>query len=97
MRSGCFSTETVDSPPFTLPHVHERLIYVELRLQNSTLPAPFLNITSVRAFLWANPERVAEIGLIIYRGCDSAVYAALADEMPEIRPRGDPMGYRRKF
>jgi hypothetical protein len=51
----------------------------------------------VRALIWAKPERVNEIGLIIYRSCDSTVYAALADEIPEIRPRGDPVGYQRKY
>jgi hypothetical protein len=43
------------------------------------------------------PERVSEVGLMLWRTVDSADYAALADEMPELRPRGDPSGARRKY
>jgi hypothetical protein len=43
------------------------------------------------------PERANELGLTLWRTIDSADYALLADEMPELRPRGDPAGYRRKY
>lgn len=34
------------------------------------------------------PERAQEIGLVIYRGVDSVLWALLVAEIPEIVPRG---------
>lgn len=34
------------------------------------------------------PERAQEIGLIVYRGVDSVMWAFLVSEIPEMIPRG---------
>ena len=60
------------------------------------LPHPGWKARFVRSFAWAMPDRAQELGLILYRGCDSAVYASLVDEIPEIAPRGTP-GWRREY
>lgn len=42
------------------------------------------------------PERAQEIGLIVYRGVDSVMWAFLAKEIPEMIPRG-VKGFRRSY
>ena len=41
------------------------------------LPNPVWKSRFVRAFIWVMPEMAQEIGAIIYRGCDSVLYASL--------------------
>lgn len=62
----------------------------------ANLPHPGWQQRYVRAWLWAIPERAVELGLIIYRGCDSVTYAALADDAPELVPRG-AAGWRKQW
>jgi hypothetical protein len=42
------------------------------------------------------PERAPELGMIIYRGVDSVVWASLIAEIPELKPRGEK-GYKRLY
>ena len=60
-------------------------IIIPFTLKN--LPNPVWKNRFVRAFIWAMPELAQEIGAIVYRGCDSVIYSALADEIPEMIPR----------
>lgn len=53
------------------------------------LGTPMWKTQFVKTFIWANPSRAQEIGLILYRSLDSCTYTSLAEEMPEIIPRGD--------
>ena len=57
-------------------------IIIPFTLKN--LPNPVWKSRFVRAFIWVMPEMAQEIGAIIYRGCDSVLYASLADEIPEM-------------
>lgn len=58
------------------------------------LPVPLWKNMYTSAFVWANPARAQEIGMIIYRGTDSVTWSYLAKHIPEIIPRGVP-GHRR--
>lgn len=62
------------------------------------LPMPNWKTQFIRTFIWAKPERAQEIGLHIYRTCDSVTYAQLADDIPEIVPRGaSTLAWRRIY
>ena len=52
------------------------------------LPVPMWKVRYLRTFLWAVPDRAQEIGLIVYRGVDSALWSFLVEEIPELIPRG---------
>ena len=69
-------------------------IIIPFTLKN--LPNPVWKSRFVRAFIWVMPEMAQEIGAIIYRGCDSVLYASLADEIPEMIPR-NCRGFRKKW
>jgi len=53
-----------------------------------SLPTPNWKIQIIRCFIWANPERAQEIGLMLYRKIDSVLFEFVANEIPEIVPRG---------
>ena len=42
------------------------------------------------------PERAQELGLIIFRGTDSVLWAYLCNEVPEMIPRG-LQGFKRIY
>jgi tellurite resistance protein TehA-like permease/glutaredoxin len=65
--------------------------YVIKNLGNPTWQSQFL-----MSFIWANPDRAQEIGLMLYRTLDSATYVSLTEEIPEMVPRGD-YGHRRAY
>lgn len=60
------------------------------------LGMPMWKTQFVKTFIWANPSRAQEIGLMLYRCLDSCTYVNLAEEVPEMIPRGDA-GHRRAF
>lgn len=60
------------------------------------LGTPMWKSQFVKTFIWANPSRAQEIGLMLYRSLDSCTYVFLAEEIPEMIPRGDS-GHRRAF
>eukprot|EP01084_Bolivina_argentea_P173271 300113_1 len=53
-------------------------------------------ILFLKTLLWAMPYRCQMIGLIVYRGCSDIVWADIAQELPEIIPRGIT-GWRRQY
>jgi hemerythrin-like domain-containing protein len=60
------------------------------------LPIPMWKVRYVKTFVWANPDRAQEIGLICYRTLRSVDWAFLSKEIPEIIPRGVP-GWKRIY
>jgi tellurite resistance protein TehA-like permease/glutaredoxin len=52
------------------------------------LPAPTWKVRYIRTFIWANPMRAQEIGLILYPNLDTVTWTFLAREIPEMIPRG---------
>jgi len=60
------------------------------------LPHPVWKVRYLRSFIWAMPDRAQQIGLIVHRGVDSAMYAFLTDEIPEMIPRG-AYNYKKKY
>lgn len=60
------------------------------------LPVPAWKARYVKTFVWANPMRAQEIGLILYPRIDSVTWAFLSREIPEIIPRG-LSGYKRYY
>lgn len=60
------------------------------------LAVPMWKVRFLRTFVWAMPDRAQEIGLIVYRGVDSVLWTFIAEEIPEMIPRG-LAGFRRCF
>lgn len=60
------------------------------------LGTPMWKTQFVKTFIWANPSRAQEIGLMLYRCLDSCTYVFIAEEIPEMVPRGDHH-HRRAF
>ena len=50
----------------------------------------------LKTLIWAMPYRCQMIGLIVYRGCNDVLWADIAQELPEIVPRG-VTGWRRQY
>lgn len=48
----------------------------------------------VRMLLWAMPQRAAQIGAMLALGVDAVTWQRLADENPDINPRGVPGWHR---
>jgi tellurite resistance protein TehA-like permease/glutaredoxin len=62
----------------------------------ASLHMPMWKSQFIKTFIWANPARAQELGLMLYRSVDSVTWASLAEEMPEIIPRGE-CGFRRAY
>lgn len=62
----------------------------------ASLNMPLWKSQFVKTFIWANSARAQELGLMLYRSVDSVTWASLAEEMPEIIPRGE-CGFRRAY
>jgi len=62
----------------------------------NNLPAPSWKVRYLRCFIWADPTRAQELGLILYPNLDTVTWAFLAREIPEIIPRG-LAGYKRYY
>lgn len=62
--------------------------HVIIPFMMTALPHPVWKVRFLRTFMWALPDRCQEIGMMVYRGCDSVTFAFLADEIPEMVPRG---------
>jgi hypothetical protein len=45
-------------------------------------------VAFVHAMLWAMPERARQVGLILSLGLDQVTWQRLAEEMPDLVPRG---------
>ena len=60
------------------------------------LPVPAWKSRYIRTFIWANPMRAQEIGLMLYPNLDTVSWSFLAREIPEIVPRG-LSGYSRYY
>lgn len=54
----------------------------------NNLPVPQWKVRYLRTFIWAEPMRAQEIGLMLYPNLDAVTWAFLAREVPEIIPRG---------
>merc|ERR1719231_1957530 len=53
-------------------------------------------ILFLKTLLWSMPYRCQMIGLILYRGCNDILWSDIAQEIPEIIPRGIN-GWRRQY
>jgi hemerythrin-like domain-containing protein len=62
--------------------------YITMPYIIKNLPHPQWRVRFVRTFIWAKPDRAQEIGLICYRTLNSVDWEFLAQEIPEIIPRG---------
>lgn len=60
----------------------------------NNLPSMEWKVRYVKTFLWSNPARAQEIGLILYHGLDSVLWLALCREIPSLAPRGVPSNKR---
>jgi tellurite resistance protein len=58
-----------------------------------TLPIPQWRSAFVKSWYASSPGRAQLVGMMLYRGVEGWMWAALADEMPEIVPRNVP-GWR---
>lgn len=56
----------------------------------NNLPCDVWKVRYLKTFLWAQPSRAQEVGLMVYHGVDSITWLMLVKEMPEIAPRGLP-------
>lgn len=56
----------------------------------NNLPAPGWKLKYLKTFIWGNPARAHEIGLILYPTLDSVTWESLTQDIPEIIPRGLP-------
>lgn len=79
---------------FTLTPIEKWYLIIPFTLKN--LAMPMWKAQFLRTFIWANPSRAQEIGLIVYRTVDSVTWASLAEEIPEMIPRGN-CGFRRAY
>eukprot|EP00041_Stephanoeca_diplocostata_P019409 m.418837 g.418837 ORF g.418837 m.418837 type:complete len:1030 (-) comp21294_c1_seq7:310-3399(-) len=51
----------------------------------------------IRSLIWGlGPERAQQVGTIVYKNCDAVMWEVLAQDIPEIIPRGVP-GWRRYY
>jgi len=62
----------------------------------TNLPVPMWKIRYLKTFIWANPDRAQEIGILCYRTLNSLDWSFVSKELPEIVPRGLP-GWRRVY
>eukprot|EP01041_Mallomonas_annulata_P011269 gene11269-23576_t len=70
--------------------------HVVLPFVVKNLAVPMWKVRFIRTFIWSMPERAQEIGLMMYRGVDSQLWAFLSEEIPEMIPRGLP-GWKRIY
>lgn len=54
----------------------------------TNLPSSEWKITYIKTFVWANPARAQEVGLMVYHGVDQITWLMLARAVPQIIPRG---------
>ena len=53
-------------------------------------------ILFLKTLMWAMPYRCQQIGLIVHRGCNDVLWADIAQQLPELIPRG-LNGWRRQY
>jgi len=72
----------------TITVVARKYLSVAQQKEIKNLPHPMWRVRFVRTFIWGNPDRAQEIGLICYRTLNSVDWEFLAQEIPEMIPRG---------
>ena len=76
----------VNNRVWDLTPVENWYVTVPYMIQN--LPHPMWRVRFLRTFIWGKPDRAQEIGLMCYRTLNSVDWAFLAQEIPEMIPRG---------
>jgi iron-sulfur cluster repair protein YtfE (RIC family) len=71
---------------FSHNSAEEWAVIIPYTLRNLAMP-PW-KVQFLRTFIWANPARAQEIGLITYRGVDSVTWCQVSEAIPEMIPRG---------